>query len=198
MGLQLVHYAITCVVQTLHHSYRHSLAIAFHFRPSAQVAASLLWNPNIVFSRSERRHARTFQNLEIKSLRFALFGPNVHDVGFGYAVYEQADTVSAGLQLGIIVAAIQRCMNLSNLICVAALDADFSALNRLARGICHGSRKAGLSGLNSQHQTEGSERHDTNTDEDFHVLRIRLSLAFVKCDPTPQTVPTEGLQRAET
>src|SRR5437899_4774747 len=104
-----------------------------------------------MFARSERRRARTLEDLKIQSLGFASFGPDIVDGRLSYAIHDQAHTVATGLQFRIVVTAIGRCMDLSNFICIAPLDADFSTLDRLTRGIFHDPAQSGLSGLSSQH-----------------------------------------------
>ena len=160
----------------------------------AEMTASFQRNPDIVFSRRERFCERAFLNLEVKRLDFASSGRDILDGRFGYTIDKQRHIIRASLQLRIIVAAVGGCMNLANFIWIPALDLDYGALERLARGIFHYSAKSGLSGVSSEHQAERS-KDDDKTNKRFHVARIRLRPFFVKFDPTREkTMPAEGLE----
>src|ERR1700730_3895608 len=102
-----------------------------------------------MFARSERRRTRALENLKIQSLSFASFSRDIADGRFGHAIHNQTDAVHSGFQLRIVVTTISRCVDFSDFVCIAALDADFSALNRTF-GTFHDPAKSSLSGLNSQ------------------------------------------------
>jgi hypothetical protein len=134
------------------HPAWHRFGIIFDFHPNSEVASGLLRHPNVMFSFGERSRDRALLKVEVQSLHLAGLGSDVVDGRFGYAIDQQRDTVSAGLQCWVIIMAVGICMNLANFARIFALDADLRALDRLAGGAFDDAAKRGLSlGVGFQH-----------------------------------------------
>src|ERR1700688_2632031 len=131
--LYLPRQGVSLIVQTFSHPRRHRFSVILDFHPLAKMTASLCRDPDIMFAFAERSRDRALLKVEIQSLHLAGLGSDVVDGRFGYAIDQQRDTVSAGLQCWVIIMAVGICMNLANFARIFALDADLRALDRLAR-----------------------------------------------------------------
>src|SRR5947209_8338663 len=128
-GLDVPHHGISLVIQALRHADGHSFAIAFDFSPMAQVSPSGRRNPNIMFAWSKRRDLRTLEHFEVQRLTLATLGRDIGNGGFCFATDDQRYAISALFQRRVIIMTVGRGVDLSDFICIAALNANFSALN---------------------------------------------------------------------
>src|ERR1700736_1144400 len=179
------------------HSARHRLGIIGHFHPHTQMTASLRRDPNVMFALGKRLRGGIFLQIEVQSLNFAKLRLNIADRGFGYTSDDESDTVCAGLETRVAVMPLGIGVHFTNLACIASLNAELGALERLSFRLSHDASQCGhrVSSIKVWRNKPRDCNKYEYTSDGNHGPKILLSQTFVKPIFAQGTgVPAEGLE----